>query len=119
MCRWTLTCQTKQYVQVNGIKSQYLNCSVGVPQGSIWDPVLFSMYIDLPNVCEDVGTIMYVDDAVIRTNATSPTEAAQKLTSAMAKIQKWLTNSCLDLNTIKNVGMFLSKPTTHLYPSRI
>lgn len=39
-------------------------CPVGVPQGSILGPLLFSSYV-MPLVCPEVKTQMYADDTII------------------------------------------------------
>lgn len=110
----------KQCVVVGGVKSPYLDCPVGVPQGSIFGLILFSLYInDLPDVCKGVNVQLYADDAVIFTQAKNAEEAAQTLTSAMAHIQDWLTNSCLLLNTKKTVCMIFSKHPTKITRSNV
>uniref|UniRef100_A0A3B3ZBG8 Reverse transcriptase domain-containing protein n=1 Tax=Periophthalmus magnuspinnatus TaxID=409849 RepID=A0A3B3ZBG8_9GOBI len=98
----------KQCTVVNGVKSSFVDCPLGVPQGSILGPILFSLFInDLPDVCEDVDIQLYADDAVIYTSAKSPEEAAQTLSSALRHIQSWLTRSCLLLNTQKTVFVLM------------
>ena len=100
----------RQSVSVGSTKSPHLECSAGVPQGSILGPVLFSVYInDLPNICEKVHFQMYADDAAIFTSAKSTQEASYILTSALENIQQWLLKSCLLLNKKKTVAMFFTK----------
>ncbi len=63
----------KQCVWVINATSDYLDYNIGVPQGSILGPLLFSMYVnDLPNVCPpDVMCQMYADDVVLYVHAKS------------------------------------------------
>lgn len=100
----------KQCVVVDGVKSPYLDFPVGVPQGSILGPLLFSFYInDFFDVCKGVNAQLYADDAVIFAPAKNTTEAAQTLTTAMVHVQDWLTKTCLSLNVKKSVGMIFAK----------
>ena len=53
----------KQYVVINNAKSETLDITTGVPQGSILDPLHFIIYInDLPNASNIFHSIMYADD---------------------------------------------------------
>uniref|UniRef100_A0A8C7X350 Reverse transcriptase domain-containing protein n=1 Tax=Oryzias sinensis TaxID=183150 RepID=A0A8C7X350_9TELE len=100
----------KKCVCINGVKSTLLDVPVGLPQGSILGPLLFSMYInDLPNTCGNVEFQMYADDAVIFTSAKNIQEAASILTSALVPVNEWLSKSCLLLNTTKTVCMMFTK----------
>lgn len=45
--------------------------------------------------------MIFADDTVIFTHAKNYQEAAQKLSTALTRMYKWLTNFCLSLNTKK------------------
>lgn len=110
----------KQCVCVSNVKCPYLSCSVGVPQGSIIGPLLFSLYInDLPDVCNDVHFQMYADDAVVLTHGKSYSEVSKTRTSCMSNVQERLTAACLYLNTQKTVCMAFSKRLVVLRNSNV
>ena len=110
----------KQCVSINGAKSPHHTCSVGVPQGSILGPILFSLFInDLPDVCNSVHVQLYADDAVIFTHGKDYTEVSTILTSVLTRVQDWLTDSCLLLNAKKTVCMAFSKRPVQLQSSNV
>lgn len=83
-------------MRVNNTLSPFKECTLGVPQGSILGPLLFSIYIkNLPSVCNDADLIMYADDTVLYTHRKNATEVAIKLTKEMQKVIEWLNYSCL------------------------
>ena len=103
-----------QCVKIKNVCSSNLKCTMGVPQGSVLGPLLFSLYInDLPQYCHGVEVQLYADDTVLYTHAKSAQLAAEKLASALDGVVEWLDQSCLTLNVSKTKGMFFSKTKLH------
>jgi sarcosine oxidase/L-pipecolate oxidase len=55
----------KQKVVINGTCSDWTTVTSGIPQGSVLDPILFTIYInDLPDVVQNVATL-FADDTKV------------------------------------------------------
>ena len=98
-----------QTVNINGSRSSFGKCTMGVPQGSTLAPLLFSMYInDLPSICPNIMTQMYADDTVVLAHAKSISEINTTLNSALSRIAGWLENNHLALNVKKTMAVLFS-----------
>ena len=82
---------------INNAKSDALDITTGVPQGSILGPLLFIIYInDLPNASDIFPSIMYADDtnlsALLQSIASiNPNETVDSLINKeLSKISEWL-----------------------------
>ena len=77
-----------QSVNINGVLSESLTMDIGVPQGSILDPLLFILYInDLPNIIDDsCKVVLYADDTVLFYASNDPDHLQTVLNSQLCKL---------------------------------
>lgn len=110
---WNHTLKAEPSVSVSNELSPTLSYDVGVPQGSIMGPLLFSLYIHyLPSVFTGSKVQMYADGTVIYVHAKRKQQAAQELTFVMVQVTKGLSDSCLHLNVKKTACMLFTKRAT-------
>lgn len=113
----------QQCVRVNGVRSTMQANNMGVPQGSVLAPLLFTMYInDLPKCCPGINCQMYADDTVVHVSAKTSSLAGEHLTKALINISKWLESSHLSLNVKKTVSMCFSirnRPLSDIFEVQI
>ena len=104
--------ERKQFVEINGKKSEWQNVTSGIPQGSVLGPLLFLIYInDLPDGIMS-NIYMYADDIKLYREIKSP-EDHQILQNDLTKLciwsKKWLLKihpkkcSCLSIGKKKSL----------------
>ena len=89
-------------VQCNGVFSEAIPLSCGVPQGSILGPLLFLIQFNAAyKVPKHSKIITYADDAVIYMSSTSLDEMEKKLSEDLTSLKSWFDKNELIINLKK------------------
>jgi len=92
-----------QCVSINGTLSKPIEMKFGVPQGSVLGPLLFSIYInDMPDVTNQFSFTLFADDTCLLAKHNSLIGLKNIVNNEMPKIDKWLINNKLSLNSSKS-----------------
>ena len=107
----------KQYVFINGVSSDTLLMTCGVPQGSVLGPLLFLLYInDLPNISDKLNFFLFADDTNIYYESNDLKTLEKVVNHELKSLTLWLNLNRLALNVSKtNFVIFRSskKPINH------
>ena len=80
----------KQYKVVNGYNSNTMPVSVGIPQGSVLGPTLFSLFVnDLPSSMKSGSVYLFADDVTIYCIKKAADEAVAQLHKALDELYDW------------------------------
>ena len=103
--RWTQSFLSDRRASVvyQNHKSRCFRVRRGVPQGSVLDPVLFSLFInDLPvSPPSSVSCSLYADDLAIWSSSPSVATAVEATQGALFRLERWSEHWCLPLNPSK------------------
>ena len=92
----------KPFVTFNGVSSELLVNSCGVPQGSVLGPLLFLLYInDRPNISKTLIFYLFADDTNIYYESNSLNELEKTVNKELSKLYLWLNVNRLSLNIDK------------------
>ena len=101
----------KQFVEVEGHRSEIKYISTGVPQGSTLGPLLFIIYMnDINDVSSALKSILFADDTSLNSTisvfpASNSRELSLKINNELVKIINWLRANKLSLNVKKTKYM--------------
>ena len=88
----------KQRVVLNGQTSSWADVNAGVPQGSILDPLLFSIYInDLADVLSSNANL-FADDTSLFSVVHNVNTTENELNNGLVKISRWAYRWKMSLN---------------------
>ena len=100
----------KQRVLVNNTESSWLEITAGVPQGSVFGPLLFSIYIN--DICNSIESdlFLFADDCSLFQKVNSNRRKAAKILNRdLAKNSKWCKNWLLALSPSKSATTHFSR----------
>ena len=92
----------KRIVKYNGVHSEEMEITSGVPQGPVLGPLLFLLYInDIQHCSELLSIILFADDTNVLYSNTCLKTLNDVVQIEMNKISNWLNVNKLSLNTSK------------------
>ena len=98
----------EQFVSIQNKNSGVRNVSVGVPQGSILGPLLFTILINnLPRAVNNASVFMYADDTTISASGTSKQEIEVQLNDVLKVVNEWTVKNKLLMNLKKTKVMMI------------
>lgn len=110
-----------QAVSVNSRLSSFLPINVGVPQGSILGPLLFSLFVnDIASVIKHCHYHIYADD--VQLYISSPlgqtTDAIARMNNDLVSVVQWSSQNSLLLNPSKTkaIPFYKSQTTVSEFP---
>jgi len=100
----------KQYTVLNGKTSDLRLVKVGIPQGSVLGPTLFTLYTsDLPDAVISAATYMYADDTTLFCIGDSVDDVTRQLNKALEELLHWCEQNSLTPHPKKCEAMILHR----------
>jgi hypothetical protein len=95
-----------QFVEINGVRSDFHTINCGVPQGSILGPLLFLLYInDISSVAEQLHFTLFADDTTILFSDPSLKHSVTVAEKYLSAVFEWFTANRLLINFKKTSFM--------------
>lgn len=100
----------KQFVKYNGVLSDTLDVTCGVPQGSVLGPLLFILYTnDLPDSLKHLKCILFADDTTLYVSSKNIKQLIDTMNAELTTLSDWFKANKLSLNTSKTNYVIFQK----------
>ena len=98
-----------QVVKHNNTLSNKSDITIGVPQGSVLGPILFTLFVnDITQYSETGICNLYADDTIAYCQGNTVQEVQEKLQLCVSKLSEWYSNNKLSVNTNKCEVMLIA-----------
>lgn len=91
-----------QICDYDGVLSEPLQISCGVPQGSILGPLLFLIYVNDMPAAVKCKVILYADDSSLLVSGRNISQIQETLTDELSNVREWLLDNRLSLHVGKS-----------------
>ena len=109
----------KQYTEIKGNKSSYLDITTGVPQGSILGPILFLIYINDIHKCSTLKLLCFADDTTAYQSGPDIKALTTDVNVQIGNLYDWLCSNKLSLNVNKTYySLFRPSSNMHIDTNR-
>ena len=101
-----------QFTVLNGVRSDLLPVSMGIPQGSVLGPTLFVVFTnDLPSSVPFGSVYMYADDTTIYCVGETADLAIDQMNKALREFYNWCLNNRLTPHPRRSEVILFTKGT--------
>ena len=101
--------EKQQCVDLDGEVSDWVDVKLGVPQGSILGPILFLIYVnDINNCNEHADYAKFADDTTILTSGSTLEGATARMNKSLERVDLWFKRNKLNLNPSKTRYMIFN-----------
>ena len=91
------------YVDANGSNSQIKTINIGLPQGAVTSPWLFSLYVNDMHRCSNKLTfIHFTDDTTVFMSGGGMERLCEDVSEELQKVDEWMRANRLSINVEKN-----------------
>ena len=98
--------QRKQRVKIGNIRSSWKETNKGVPQGSIWGPLIFNIFMnDLFYFVKHANLFNYADDNSVSVNGKELNIVSRLLQSEAEVTVRWFCDNAMEANPSKFQGI--------------